>query len=180
MNKLTKVIVFISSILAVTVLVGVAYVYYFMNHKFIPSEHLFTERVAYIDSETSLKSENFETCSDYIFDYYNPERATYSKGKNGLRKLVLENYQNKGYSDSGYLTFRFLINCKGESGRYVIHQNDLELEPTKLNYDLVQQLYTITLLLDQWNPNIIEEEAVDSYMYITYRIEHGEITEILP
>ena len=29
---------------------------------------------------------------NYIIQYYNPQRATYSKGKNGLRTFIMSNY----------------------------------------------------------------------------------------
>lgn len=129
----------------------------------------------------SLLSEGFEVCdTNYIIQYYNPERATYSKGKNGLRKFILSNYENRNYSDSGYLNIRFIINCKGEAGCYVIHENDLNLTPKTFNEDLKQQLFLLTTQLKKWNPNFTYEKHRDSYMYISYRIENGEITEIIP
>ena len=147
----------------------------------MPSKNKFTERVAYINPKEALLSEGFEICNkNRIYDYYNPQIATYSEGKNGLREFILLNYQNKSYSDSGYLNIRFIINCKGEAGCYVIHENNLDLEPHKFNKDLVNQLFNLTTQLKSWNPKVRNGESKDSYMYISYRIENGEITEILP
>lgn len=164
------------------VIIGIFYMvgHYFFHQKYVPSENVHTERIAYIDPETAMLSDGFETCGEYIFDYYNPERPTYTKGKNGLREFILTNYKNKGYIDSGYLNIRFVINCKGETGRYVIHENDLDLIPKKFNKELKDQLFKLTTQLNQWNPNVIRGKKVDSYMYISYRIENGEIVEILP
>lgn len=152
---------------------------------FIPTKNAFTNDAHYIDPETALLSEGFEVCNeDYILQYYNPERATYSKGKNGLRNFILSNYKNKGYTDSGYLNIRFVINCNGQAGRYVIHENDLNLEPKAFTKDLKEQLFQLTTQLKEWNPNVMSNENgsayFDTYMYISYRIEHGNITEILP
>ncbi|WP_298507321.1 hypothetical protein [uncultured Kordia sp.] len=148
---------------------------------FIPSENAFTADAHYIDPETALLSEGFTVCNeDYILQYYNPEHARYSKGKNELRNYILSNYTNKNYTDSGYLNIRFVINCNGEAGRYVIHENDLNLEPTTFTKDLKEQLFKLTTELKDWNPNFISGAFHDTYMYISYRIEHGNITEILP
>ncbi|MEO1485430.1 MAG: hypothetical protein AAFU57_06775, partial [Bacteroidota bacterium] len=87
---------------------------------------------------------------------------------------------NRGYTDSGYLNIRFVINCEGVAGRYIIHENNLDLEPTPLNPDMVEQIFELTAQLKQWNPNVIRGNIWDSYMYLSYRIENGEITEILP
>lgn len=154
--------------------------YYLPSERYIPTKNQFINRVAYIDRDKALLSEGFETCGPMIFDYYNPERATYSKGKNGLRKFILSNYKNKSYDDSGYLNIRFIINCKGEPGCYTIHENDLDLISKKFDEDLVEQVFNLTTQLKKWNPNVIYGKERDSYMYISYRIENGNITEIIP
>lgn len=137
--------------------------------------------VEYINPELALLNENFSPCDEnLIFNYYNPERASYSKGKNKLRSFILKNYKNNDYKESGYLNIHFIINCKGETGRYKVYENSLNLEPKKFNPDLKAQLFKLTTQLNKWNPNFIRNEFRDSYMYISYRIENGEITEILP
>jgi hypothetical protein len=156
------------------------FAWYTFTKKYIPSKNRYEHRIAHIDPNNSMLSDGFETCHEYIYDYYNPERPTYVNGKNGLRKFVLKNYKNDGYSDSGYLNIRFVINCKGETGRYVIHENDLSLSPKKFNPEIKKQLFELTTQLNKWNPNFIRGKKVDSYMYISYRIENGEIIEIIP
>lgn len=176
------------SLSVILLICGCLYVYFWhmFNRKYVPTENQYSERIGYINPENSLLSEGFETCGDYIYDYYNPESATYATGKNGLRKFILSNYINKDYQDSGYLNIRFVINCKGETGRYVVHENNLNLEPKTLDEDLKWQLFNLTVQLKKWNPNQLKFRdsvnftAVDSYMYISYRIENGEITEIIP
>ena len=169
-------------ILLCMVAIFFGYAYYYTTDKFVPnSSEIFTHRVAYINPEDALAKGDLEICDENrIFDYYNPERARYSKGKNGLRKFVLSSYKNKNYSDAGYLNIRFVINCKGEAGRYIIHENDLNLEPYSFSEDLKNQLLNITVQLDTWTPNVIRGEARDSYMYLSYKIVDGEIIEILP
>lgn len=158
-----------------------AYANYKIKHKFIPDKNEFTHDADYINPIGALLNKDFIVCNeDNIFQYYNPQKATYSKGKYGIRKFILSNYKNKSYTDSGYLNIRFIINCKGEAGRYTIHQNNLDLQSKTFNNDLKNQLFNLTTQLKQWNPNFIQDEYRDSYMYISYRIENGEITEILP
>lgn len=137
--------------------------------------------VEYINPETALGDKNFKTCFDnVIFNYYNPQAASYSEGKNKLRTFILSNFDSEKYSDSGYLNILFVINCKGEAGRYKVYENNLDLEPQKFNPLLKTELLNLTMQLKQWNPNYIRGEHVDSSMYISYRIENGKITEILP
>ena len=171
--------IFLGGILAIVGVVG--YGYYKYWGRFTVDKEQFPHNVEYIDPEKALYGKGFQACNeDGIAQYYNPERATYSKGKNGLRKFIMSNYNNKGYSDSVYLNIRFVINCKGEAGRYIIHENSLDLEPIELDKDMTDQLFTLTRQLKDWNPVYFREKKWDSYMYISYRIENGEIIEILP
>ncbi|OBX23699.1 MULTISPECIES: hypothetical protein [Bizionia] len=179
-KRVFKIIMYVVLVLTIALFALYGYAYYMFKYKFIP-EQKYTHAVEYIDPETALLSDGFEVCNEnYILQYYNPERATYSKGKNGLRTFILSHYKNENYTDSGYLNIRFVINCKGEAGRYVIHENDLDLHPKTFNKALVDQLFQLTTELKTWNPNYLYDEYRDSYMYISYRIEHGEITEIIP
>lgn len=180
MKKWVKIVLY--SILGIGLVFGGLYFYswYSYYEKYVPAANKYTKRIAYINADTTLFSIGFETCRDYIFDYYNPERARYSEGKNALRKFILENFNTNDYTDSGYLNIRFVINCKGETGRYVLHENDLNLVPKRFDPKLKEQLLKLTVALKNWNPNVINGNKVDSYMYISYRIEDGKITEIIP
>ncbi|MFM7429088.1 MAG: hypothetical protein KA713_06600 [Chryseotalea sp. WA131a] len=144
------------------------------------AENKYLHSVGYIDPATSLGDKDFKTCSDMIFEYYNSEPdAGYKHGKNILRDSVKTKYNYKG-NDSGYLTFRFVVNCKGLAGRYQIVENDLDFKPKQLNQDLVQHLFTITQELKDWKQLVWEKEPRDYYMYITYKLQDGKIIEILP
>ena len=179
-KKILKIILYVVLIFAIILFGLYGYAYYAMNYKYVP-ENKYTHSAEYINPETALLNEGFEVCDeDFIIQYYNPQSATYSKGKNGLRNFILSYYKNNNFTDSGYLNIRFVINCKGQAGRYVIHENNLDLEPTSFNKDLVNQLFDLTTQLKEWNPNFTHDAFRDSYMYISYRIENGEITEILP
>mgnify|MGYP001793618642 CR=1 FL=1 len=181
MKRWGKIIVF--SLLGVLVVLAAlfGYGYYEFWGKFEVDETKYAHNVEYIDPEEAFSDVGFEVCDEErIAQYYNPKRASYSKGKNGLRNFILSNYENKGYTDSGYLNIRFIINCEGKAGRYIIHENNLDLEPTDLDDAMVEQIFKLTQKLEQWNPVFFRDKPWDAYMYLSYRIEHGEIIEILP
>ena len=137
--------------------------------------------VEYIDPAKASYNTDFLVCDEHqIYNYYNPEKATYSKGKNKLREFIMNNYDKKSYTDSGYLNIHFVINCNGETGRYKVYENDLNLEPYSFHPDLKTQLLELTKKLGRWNPNVIRGQKKDAYMYISYKLKNGEIIEILP
>ncbi|MEM7486264.1 MAG: hypothetical protein AAF348_13745 [Bacteroidota bacterium] len=181
MKKWLKIFLFSLLGLVLLFLGFVGYGYYNYWGKFPVDEQKYSHNVEYINPDEARLNDGFKLCNERrIAQYYNPEKATYSKGKNRLRAFIMKNYVNKGYQDSGYLNIRFVINCHGKAGRYIMHENDLDLNPKKLDQDMVEQLFQLTTQLKEWNPNFIREEFYDSYMYLSYRIENGEIIEILP
>lgn len=104
----------------------------------------------------------------------------YKYNKKRFRDTFLSQYKNN-YSDSGYVNLRFLVNCEGKAGWFEIIKMDLNLEQTGLDDAMVNQLLQLTAETE-WNFFLKEDgiTPLNYYMYISYRIEHGKITEIIP
>lgn len=107
-------------------------------------------------------------------------KAVFEISKKHFRKTILSEYKNENYTDSGYLNFRFLINCEGNAGRFEIIEMNLDLEEIHLNDALVNQFLKLTSNPKHKKIFTYKDTPRDYYMYISYRIEHGEIIEILP
>jgi hypothetical protein len=139
--------------------------------------------IGYIDPVTALGDKSFKPCyEDFILQYYNTAPAKgFKSGKKELRKYVFDQFKIiPGNKDSGYLTFRFVVNCKGQAGRYEIFENDLDYHLTRFDPKLKDHLFKITQELKEWAPIFVENEPHDYYMYLTYRFKNGELLEILP
>ncbi len=148
-----------------------------------PPQLKYQHDIGYIEPATALGDKSFKPCyEDFILQYYNAVPAKgFKSGKKELRKRVLDQFKMiPGNKDSGYLTFRFVVNCKGEAGRYEIIENDLNYQPTKFDPELKNQLFNITQQLKEWTPILVDAEPHDYYMYLTYRFKNGELLEILP
>ena len=105
--------------------------------------------------------------------------AGYKYGKNELRKFINKKYSRK-YDESGYLTYRFIINCEGKAGGFQIIENDLEYEPKTFSDSIKSEFLNMVEQLDEWSPCVIDSVSRDSFMYISFRLEDGNIAEILP
>ncbi len=180
-KQVLKVLGIILGLIVVAIGGFMAYGYYMFKTSLIPENEPFQHASHYIDPNTALLNQDFKVCNEnYILQYYNTPEMPYPNGKNNFRTYIKSNYVNKNYSDSGYLNIRFIINCEGNVGRFVIHENDLNLEPHPFNEDLKNQLFRLTSEAEGWKPTYLRDENRDAYMYVSYRIEHGEITEIIP
>lgn len=141
-------------------------------------------RVGYIDPEKSLTPDSsFALCGPEadIADYYNADPDAHYSSKDSLRSLLtddLDMQQLKG--ESGYLTFRFVTNCKGETGRYTTEEADLNFVPKQFDPSVKTLLLERLLKTKNWQISNINGVARDTYVYVTYKLKDGKIIEILP
>ncbi|MCB0546926.1 MAG: hypothetical protein KDD19_05010 [Phaeodactylibacter sp.] len=107
--------------------------------------------------------------------------AGYKGEKRALEKAVLEQYAFPvSASENGYVTIRFVVNCRGESGRFRVEQMDFNYQPVRFDPGLVQQLLEITRKLDGWIPVGRDGRTYDFYQYLTFKVRNGQIEKILP
>jgi len=172
--------------IGVIVLVGVAICLVFGFGILLPNYQNSFDRahkghIGYLAPENPDVSDNFERCSDKlpVGFYHSTAPYIYKGGKPAFRKYIQNNFSGKEYNDDGYLNFRFLIDCNGEIGDYEINPLNTELEIAPLNKNLVNELSKLTLRKENWN-SLKTKEIRDLYMYIIYKIENGEVVEILP
>lgn len=143
------------------------------------------QRVAYIDpTKTRDDALYFELCGHEkaIADYYNstPD-VRYAGGKGEMMKIIRSKLvREKLNGESGYLTVRFVVNCNGEAGRYVIEQTSLNYTDHQFSRETIDHLYDITYGLKEWSPSVIRGEPRDSYVYLTYKLQNGVVTDVLP
>ncbi|MBW1297420.1 hypothetical protein [Aquimarina litoralis] len=144
------------------------------------------ERVGYIDFDKTIDKElELELCLDHQFiaDYYNGgnDRAGFIGGKGNLKKLVYEQLDTtKLKNESGYLTFRFVINCKGKAGKFITNEADFDYNEKQFDDETRTHLYEILSSVKQWKPCVMRNTARDSYFYVTFILKNGKIEDILP
>ncbi|WP_051285235.1 hypothetical protein [Aequorivita capsosiphonis] len=180
--KILKIITFIVlglCILALLVFFG-GWLYY--NNKFPVDEEKYPNYVGYINQETAALNDVYSLCNaEAIYHvHHGASEKGYAGNKKQFRDSILANYKNENYTDSGYLNFRFLVTCEGNPGWFETIQVDIDYNSTHFSKDLVMQLQTLTAQPENWNVISIEDNPVDYYMYVSYKLKDGEITEILP
>lgn len=114
-----------------------------------------------------------------IVGYYSSSAPKIFKGsKYQFRQNVLKQFNGDQYTDTGYLNYRFYINDKGKVIMYKVNEMNLDLQPSKLNDNLVDDLTKIITQEKHWFP--FTGKDITYYMHLTFRIENGKITEIIP
>ncbi|MCO6488027.1 MAG: hypothetical protein J5I98_06390 [Phaeodactylibacter sp.] len=145
------------------------------------------QEVGDIPFDPATDSPNFKICGQEssIKQYYvrgsSHTPAGYEGEKRALEQAFLERYNFPvSESEDGYVTIRFVVNCRGESGRFRIEQMGFDYQPRNFDPELVQQLLEITSSLDGWIPISREGKTCDFYQYLTFKLRNGQIEKILP
>jgi hypothetical protein len=145
------------------------------------NEESYPEQVGDITPDAGLDDPGFRLCSERnVAQYYNFIGFQFEGEKPAIedhfRPIRAKQYGSK----SGYITVRFVVNCKGESGRFRVEQQNTEFQPAELPADLVKDLLRLTKSLRGWQPATYEQREYDYYQYLTFKIDEGHLLEILP
>ncbi len=182
MKKWVKIILFVLLGIVLVVASTIGYFYYNHHGKYDIDQKKHPHIVGYLDPSNDDSISGFTRCSDSdtrpIGYYSSASKIAFNGGKEAFRTYILNNFDKKNYSDSGFLNLRFLINCRQEIGDMEINELNSNFVKTYLNDDLVNQLITLTIKKENWNSHS-QEKPSDMYMYLIYKLENGAITEIL-
>lgn len=130
----------------------------------------------------------FQLCNSYVFPSFNLyPYFTYKRGRlYNIRQIVEREYKPINQpGQSGLIRFRFVVNCKGEAGQFEILEVNENYEKCAFNPQITNQLLMICRdKLTDWEagqptgePN---QEPVDTFCLLTFRLKNGLITEIFP
>lgn len=154
-----------------------------------PEQKANTSRLAYdrwvgdIKFDKSKDSDLFKLCNDDLqtYQYFNDGNGLEYEGeKKAISEAFETHFVSKQASETGLVRIRFIVNCKGQTGRFRLLGMDKDYKEKEFHVSITNQLLTIAKSLDKWRPKFINEEPVDYYQYLIIKMENGKILEILP
>ena len=144
-------------------------------------------RYTSIEKPVGIRDEpaDFQLCDkylrkNYIQHHYYSSDTKYQGGIYKINKIVSAKYQKPDIEENGIIRIRFVVNCEGKTGMFEVLELDNDYRNKKFKTDIPQQLLKITQDLDGWIPGVRNEEFVDAYKFLTFKIKNSEITEIFP
>lgn len=126
---------------------------------------------------------NFVTCNgdDRVAQYFNfGEGLAYKGEKKAIENIFNKKYKPINIDESGLIRIRFIVNCKGKTGRFRIIQMNNEYQKFSFDKKITNQLLKITKSLTDWKIHTRKNVGIDYYQYLIFKIEKGKIIEILP
>ncbi len=105
----------------------------------------------------------------------------YPRGVGALEEICLSTFEYRPAFEvfSGYVTIRFMINCKNESGRFRAQALDLDFSPKECPNELKEQLLGIVENLNGWKKSTSFPPKAEYSKYINFKIDHGRIEHVL-
>lgn len=130
---------------------------------------------------------DFKVCNVHnIIQYYYNGITDGMIGENKRNKTELLAYFKEYYqppidaTQNGYIRIRFIVNCRGETGRFSIQEMDREYKEKQFPFEMTEQLFKLTTRLDGWLPKKWGRIAsADYYIHIGFKIKNGQIDEII-
>ncbi|MBK7232081.1 MAG: hypothetical protein IPH93_07410 [Saprospiraceae bacterium] len=148
------------------------------------SQGVKTRWVDDISTDSKLDDPDFKICNqeDQIIQYFNNGQGMeYIGGKYKLDSFFYSNYKFVLNSkESGLIRIRFVVNCKGGTGRFRMIASDNQYKEKVFDPAISQQLISISKKLDGWIPKQWKNTNVDYYQYLIFKIENGKLVQILP
>lgn len=122
-------------------------------------------------------------CNDKYLIYYYHVDTRYPAGTESLlseSKAFLAKIGQQ-YTGSGYITFRFMINCEGKMQRVRVMQVDDDYKTTHFEKRFVSDLNDYIHTLQHWKTGLsaFGQDHVNYIAYISFRIKNGEVINVI-
>jgi len=143
----------------------------------------YPKNVGDIAPDPALDDPNFSVCREnYIQQYYSSSTSGFRGEKPALEAFFREKFTPnlKHRGENGYITIRFVVNCRGQTGRFRVQEMGGDYLPKKFPPALTGRLLDLTQQLDGWLPAQRNGFTFDYYQYLTFVIASGDIAQILP
>jgi len=126
----------------------------------------------------------FKLCDSLLTDKWKPQyysfKIKYPLSSENLTEEVNKSLIYQPKQINGFVTIRFVVNCKGQTGNFEVYQIDNSYQQINFEEKYIEQLLTFVKTLENWKIGTYESRKFDYYAYFTFKIEYGKVTEIVP
>jgi len=149
----------------------------------IELKSIYPDRIGDIAFNKKTINESFDLCLEkQIIQYFhNSGGLEYEGEKLAIEKEFSKKYKSKNIkNETGLIRIRFAVNCKGETDGFEIIAMDENYNEKTFRKSITDQLLSITKNLKGWKIKKRNEKEVYYYQYLIFKIENGQLKEILP
>jgi hypothetical protein len=150
----------------------------------LPTHKTFAQNFVLPDGEymDTTYSQN-EKCPNGYTYFYSVDGKYPENSASLLQKVqIFLQQKNEHYSNNGYITFRFIIDCNGKPlPKTKVLQTDENYSAIHFEKKLLDELFAFYKTLDKWKT--ARSKAGINYSYrafITFKIRNGKVINIIP
>jgi len=138
-----------------------------------------THRIGELEPNDRIDDNDFQLCNeDKIAEYYGMN-TDYIGGKKAIKSKILNKLQFLDFKESGLLTYRFVVNCEGEIGRFRLKATNTDLQKIEVDSKNILEIENTLSELKNWNPAKNKAgNTYDSYYVLNFKIENKKIIDI--
>ncbi|MBF9221074.1 hypothetical protein [Hymenobacter ruricola] len=134
----------------------------------------------YMDTTSTRHS----PCAKAIMTRYYNVAGKYPRSSETLRQAAQAFLarQHRAYQGSGYVTFRFIIDCQARRlPRVQVLQTDAAYQRYHFHPELVSELYGFLKTLTEWRvAKGASGQLVNYYAYLSFKITDGKVVAVIP
>jgi hypothetical protein len=136
-----------------------------------------------IEFNAETDNKDFELCNAiHIFQFFNiGDGLEYEGEKLVIEKEFVEKYKHEiSKNETGLIRINFIVNCKGKTDRFRLISMDEDYNEKVFLKSITDQLLSITKNLNGWKVKKYNGKESNYYQYLIFKIENGQLKEILP
>lgn len=137
-----------------------------------------------IAKDSLIDDPNFKACDSLgrAAQYFHKQKSfAYTGEKAAVLKVFKKNFKPlEKDNQNGWIRIRFMVNCEGKTGRFRMIESNFDYEEFLFDKFISDQLMSITKSLGGWEIASNEKFSYDYYQYLIFKIENGQLIEILP
>lgn len=138
-----------------------------------------THRIGELEANDKIDDNDFKLCNEDIIAEYYGMNTDYIGGKKAIKSKILSELQFLNFKESGLLTYRFIVNCEGEIGRFRLKATNTDLQKIEVDSKNIREIENTLSELKNWNPAINKSGyTYDSYYVLNFKIENKKIVDI--
>ncbi|HEY5407034.1 MAG TPA: hypothetical protein VIJ92_08100 [Ginsengibacter sp.] len=145
---------------------------------------VFGQNIILPDGEYMDTTSNTDTkCKNYNAYYYQVGGKYPESSSSVLKEVrIFQQKKNKRYFGSGYITFRFTVDCEGKVMKKIqVMQTDEMYKPYHFSRDLVNELFLFFNTMKKWKIAKTKQGDVFNYFaFIAFKINNGKVINIIP
>ncbi|MDF4204877.1 hypothetical protein PXD56_18050 [Maribacter sp. SA7] len=143
---------------------------------------LHSKQVGDIPFDLSIDNSEFVVCDEDQIDQYYLADTYYEGGKRAIKKelsKILNDLEFEfEFDKSGTITFRFVVNCTNQIGRFRTKMVNENLKSTSFKSSNIKQMQETIKNLKHWHAGKWNNQPIDTYYNLSFKIQNGKITDI--